>query len=104
LIPFRWDKATFLLQRDFSPDLKPSAVATVVASLWAGQGIKSAQITEAFASRHRRSAVMACLSRAVRDGLVVKHGDGNVTLYGPPGHSFEPDEHRTDHDAEPLDE
>jgi hypothetical protein len=103
LIPFRWDKDTFLLQRDISPDLKPSAVATVVASLWVGEGIKSAQIAKAFAPRHRRSAVMARLSKAVHDGLVEKQGDGNATLYYPPDHSPEADERHTGLDGEPAD-
>lgn len=84
VLPFQWNRATFLLEPSERLTLSPTSVAEIVRALWQGEPLRSEEIVKRFAPKHGRSAVMRDLTKAVDQDLVRRYGDGNSTRYAPP--------------------
>jgi hypothetical protein len=84
VLPFRWNRATFLLEPGEQLTLSPTAVAETVRALWQDEPLRSGEIVARFAPRHGRSAVMDELAKAVDQGLIGRFGKGRSTRYTPP--------------------
>jgi len=83
VLPFRWNRDTFLLEPRERLTLTANSVAEIVLALWQGKPLRSEEIVERFAPKHGRTAVLNALANAVTRGLVVKTGDGKATRYRP---------------------
>jgi hypothetical protein len=83
LLPFRWDRETFLLRPGERLTLTTATVAAMVRALWLGEPLRADEIVKRFAPNYGRSAVMDRLAEAVKDGLVKRTGNGKATRYHP---------------------
>jgi hypothetical protein len=83
VLPFRWNRDTFLLQPGERLTLITTTVAAVVRALWQGEPLASEAIVQKFAPNHKRTAVLSKLAEAVVDGLVKRTGNGKSTRYHP---------------------
>jgi AAA domain len=97
VIPFRWNRDTFLLQPGERLALTTTTVAAVVRALWQGEPLASEAIVRRFAPSHKRTAVLNKLAEAVKDGLVGLTGNGKSTRYHPVDETNMADEPTSEH-------
>lgn len=92
VLPFRWNRDTFVLEPGERLTLTATLVAAMVRALWRGEPVRSDEIVKRFAPNHKRSAVMDRLAEAVAHGLVGRTGRGKSTGYNPLEHAGKADE------------
>jgi AAA domain len=97
LLPFRWDRETFLLRPGERLTLTTATVAAMVQALWQGEPLASEAIVQKFAPNHKRTAVLSKLAEAVVDGLVKRTGNGKSTRYNPSDEADMADEPTGEH-------
>jgi hypothetical protein len=83
VLPFRWDRDTFLLEPGERLVLTPASVAAIVQALWQEEPLRSEAIVQKFSPNHGRTAVLNALAGAVELGLVGRLGRGTSTRYAP---------------------
>jgi hypothetical protein len=97
VLPFRWDRETFLLKPSERLTLTTTTVTAVVRALWQGEPLISEEIVQRFAPNHKRTAVLSKLAEAVAEGLIKRTGKGKSTRYHPFDETGRADEPTSEH-------
>ena len=83
LIPFRWDRSTFLLEQDAGVlPLTAASVASIVEALYVGSPLSAGRIAAEFTG-HGRTIILERIREAVDAGLLARLGRGKATGYVP---------------------